>query len=261
MKLIDKLERRFSRYAIDNLTKYLIVGQVMCMAAAMLQPAIAQKLQLIPNKVLGGELWRVFTFMIAMRSPQGSFDLLMSVFYFWIFWLMGNALNREWGAFRFNLYVLIGLILTFAAAWTAPNQITDSRFVYTSIFLAFAYLYPDFEILMFLIIPVKMRWIALLMWLAGVVLFLNGSWPEKCMLLASVANFTIFFGPEIVRNLARKKRRMAMDSEAAVQREKAFHECTRCGATDKTHVGMEFRYVPDNGSTQCVCMGCLEVDQ
>lgn len=261
MKFIDRLEKRYRRFTFEHLTKKLMVGQIVCCIAAMLQPQLVQRLALVPSAVLEGEVWRVITFAIVLDPPTGAVSALFLFFYFWLFWIMGNALENEWGKFRYNLYVLIALVLTFAAAWITPNQPTNSSYVYMSIFLAFAYLYPDFEILMFLIIPVKMKWLALITWLFLAVGFVVGDLPAKCMILAGITNFGVFFGPEIVMKLVRKKRRMAMDAEAAIEAQQPFHTCEQCGATDRTHPDREFRYVPLDGQTRCVCLDCLGASQ
>lgn len=259
--LLDKLERRFRRYAIHNLTAYLLVGQAICVVAAIAQPGVIEKMVLIPSKVLQGEVWRIISFAIAMPAPSTFFGMIFLFFYFYLFYLMGRALEQHWGAFRYNVYIFLGLVLTFAAAWLTPTQPTASIYVYTTIFLAFAYLYPDFTILLFMILPVKIKWLALLTWLMYGVMLLGGDWTQRAMIVAGVANFLVFFGPEIVGRVVRAERRRSQETEAIREAEKPFHTCSVCGITDKIAPERQFRYDKRDGETVCICESCLEQEQ
>ncbi len=259
--LLDKLERRFRRFAIHNLTTYLLVGQAICVVGAIAQPAVVEKLVLIPAKVLEGEVWRIITFAIAMAAPSSFIGIVFLFFYFYLFFLMGRALEENWGAFRYNVYIFLGLILTFAAAWLTPTQATTSIIVYSTIFLAFAQLYPDFTILLFFILPVKIKWLALLTWIMYAVTLLNGDWTQRAMILAGVTNFLVFFGPELVGRAVRAERRRSTVAESKREAEQPFHTCTVCGITDKVAPDRQFRYDKRGDETVCICESCLEQEQ
>jgi hypothetical protein len=260
--LLDKLERRFSRYAIHNLTAYLLVGQGIMLFGAIAQPAMFEKLLLIPAKVLDGEVWRIITFAVAMAPPGSFIGMVFLFFYFYLFYLMGRALEEHWGAFRYNVYIFLGLILTFAAAWLTPTQPTTSIIVYTTIFLAFAYLYPDFTILLFFILPVKIKWLALITWLLYAVSFLQSdTWSARIAILAGVTNYLVFFGPQIVTRMVRAERRRAQDADTRREAAQPFHVCSVCGVTDKIDPDRQFRYDKRGDETVCICESCMEQQQ
>ena len=48
MKMINKLERKFGRYAIKNLSLYLILGYVIGYLLLMFAPQVLSKLILVP---------------------------------------------------------------------------------------------------------------------------------------------------------------------------------------------------------------------
>ncbi len=254
MKLLDRLERRFSRYAISNLTKYLIFGQGIIYLAMTAQPNLVESLRLIPSKVLAGEVWRLITFPVMPAVIHPIWFILAM----WVFYIVGSAIEQHWGDYRYNVYLLILYIATVAAAFVTPNPLTTNPYFGTSVFVAFAYLFPDFTFLLFFIFPVKVKWLAVLAWIMFAYAFIGGDLATRMVVAASVANFFIFFGPEIVSKLVRKRRRMAVDAETAVEREQAFHTCAGCGATDKTHPSIEFRYLPTTEGTQCMCENCMD---
>ena len=82
---------------------------------------------------------------------------IFAFFAWYLFYLMGNALEGHWGAFRYNLFLLIGYLVTVAVAFLYPYAAATNIFIGGSVFLAFAYLYPDFQLYIFFIIPVRLN--------------------------------------------------------------------------------------------------------
>src|SRR4029077_2272748 len=115
----------------------------------------------VPEAVGWGEWWRLVSFLFT--PPSGN--PLLAIFALYFLWFMGGALEAQWGAFRYNVYVLIGYAMTVAAAFAFPYGAATNGYITGSIFLAFAYLFPDFQILLFFILPVKVKWLALITWL------------------------------------------------------------------------------------------------
>jgi len=258
MKLIDRLEKRFRRYAIHNLTAVLLGGQFLSIIASIANRDLYGKLVLIPQKVMEGEVWRLFTFIFAYTVSNEPFSFFFTFFYFMFFWMMGNALDYQWGSFRYNVFIFIGVTLTAGAAWVSPNSPTTCTYVYTSIFLAFAYLYPNYQILFMFLFPVKVKWLALLTWFFYLYWLIDGDTDTatRYMVAAGAANFIVFFGPEIFMRLIRGHRHRVRSTEAAIEAEQPFHVCAICGATDRTHHDREFRYMPTDQGTQCICDQC-----
>jgi hypothetical protein len=166
---------------------------------------------------------------------------------------MGNALEHSWGTFRFNLFLLLGATLTIAAAFVTPRYAATNAFIAGSVFLAFAYLHPDFELSLFFILPVKIKWLALITWVLYGVSFVRGDLPTRLQILASVGNFLIFFGRDMVQSLRHRKRVQERQAERAAEAEQPRHVCYVCGKTDRTDPDLDFRYCSKCAGDQCYC--------
>ena len=252
MSLLDKLERRFGRFAVSNMTVGLIVLQVivfgMNFASQAGDGAAAaavgiEALLLVPDKVLEGEVWRLLTFL----AVPPTMNLLFALFGWYLFYLMGTALEQIWGMFRYNVFLLIGYLATVGAAFVLPAFPASNVYLLGSVFLAFAAVNPNFVLHIFLILPVKIKWLAMLTWIGYGWTVLVGDWHVKLLVLASVLNFLLFFGREILYRIRGGRRHMAGQVTRMTKKEPAyFHKCTVCGITDRSHRDMEFRY----------CSGC-----
>src|SRR5512147_822148 len=206
MSLIDKLDRKFRRYAVPNVTLYLIIGQVLFFLFVLSGRFILDRVVLVPALVLAGEWWRLVTFLFIppLTNPIFAF------FAWYLFYLMGNALEGHWGAFRYNLFLLTGYIVTVAVTFLFPFSAATNIFIGGSVFLAFAYLYPDFQLYIFFILPVKIRWLAIITWIGYAYELLAGSWSIRLLVLASIANFFLFFGKDIFWRMKTGSRRMTV---------------------------------------------------
>ncbi len=253
--MLDQLERRFGRLAIPNLSLWIVVGQVFVLLAALMGRLDLRDFVFVAAAARAGEWWRLITF-IFFPPPPGMFGYLFVAFSWYMFYLMGNALEHYWGEFRYNLFLFIGYALTIGAAFLAPFSATTNLFIAGSVFLAFAYLNPDFEIALFLILPIKIKWIAMVTWVGVAVTLVLGSWAIRWQALASVANFLLFFSRDIVhtmrfrqRTMQQRVQRMAEDRAGP----QARHTCHVCGKTDLTNPEMDFRYCSKCAGDQCYC--------
>jgi hypothetical protein len=256
--LLNKLERVFGRFALHNISLYLVAGQVAVFLCGLLRSLSIGPLLLVPVLVVHGQWWRVLTFLLVPPAAGGPglFGFVFIAFFWWLFYLMGSALEDYWGAFRFNLFLLIGWALTVGAAFVTPLEPATNLFVAGSVFLAFAYLNPDFELVLFFILPVKIKWLALLSWVGCAVMFVLGPWGTRCQVAAAVGNFLLFFGRDIFLSARLHRRRMAGAAKTfARSREEpeARHCCRICGKTDLTHPQLDFRYCSKCAGEQCYC--------
>jgi hypothetical protein len=243
MNLLDTLERKFRRYAIPNLTLSLIIGQVIFFVFHMTGKFLLERVELVPELVLTGEWWRLLTFLFIppLTNP------LFAFFAWYMFYLMGTALEGHWGDFRYNLFLLIGYVVTVAVSFLFPLYTATNIFIGGSVFLAFAFLYPDFQILIFFILPVKMKWLAILTWIGYAYQIITGSWSTRLLVLASISNFLLFFGRDILWRMKSGNRQMVTKAREISGKREAFHRCTVCGITEQSHPSMEFRYCPECG--------------
>jgi len=243
MGLIDLLDKKLRRYAVHNITLYLILGQVLFFVFALSGRFILERVLLVPDRVLAGEWWRLITFLFIPPATNPIF----AFFAWYLFYLMGSALEGHWGAFRYDLFLLIGYIVTVAVTFLFPFSAATNIFIGGSVFLAFAFLYPDFQLYILFIIPVKIKWLALLTWIGYAYELITGSWYTRLLVLASISNLLLFFGRDILWRMKTGKRAMATQARQFSGKRDAFHTCAACGITDLSHPQMEFRYCSDCG--------------
>jgi len=257
MSLFNKLERALGRFAIPGLSLYLVMAQVGCWALVQFDRLNPERIALMPAAVRAGEIWRLATFLfLPPRFGSGALDVVFLAFAWYLFFLMGSALEGYWGAFRYNLFIGLGWLLTAAGAWLTPFSYATNLFLAGSVFLAFAFLNPDFEMLIFFILPVKIKWLALITWIGYGYKLAVGSWPTRFMVLASIGNLLVFFAGDIVQRIRTGRRRMSHQAKvfaAAPDEKEPRHRCHVCGKTDLTDPLLDFRYCSKCAGDQCYC--------
>lgn len=248
MGLLNRLERIFGRLAIPNISLYLVIGQVLFWSVAFLGFFDLERIALLPAAVRQGEAWRLFSFLLL---PPNAHPVFIA-FAWYMFYMMGSSLEGYWGVFRYNLFLLVGWGLTVGVAFLFPGSYATNLFLAGSVFLAFAFLNPDFELLIFFILPVKIKWLALIQWIFYGYALIVGTWPIRLSVLASVGNFLVFFSGEIVQRIKGGRRRMEYQAKQAAVRDndEPRHRCVVCGKTDRTHPHEDFRYGDDD---RCYC--------
>ena len=158
MNLLNNLERKFRRFALPNVTVYLVAGQVFFYLAWYVLGFDLETIELIPSKVFEGEVWRIVTF--AFTPPL--INLVFAFFAWYLFYLMGTSLEHFWGTARYNIYLLISYVASVAVSFIIPGAAATNAYIYGSVFLAFAFLNPNFQLYILLIFPVKIKWLALI---------------------------------------------------------------------------------------------------
>ncbi len=257
MGLIFRLEQKYHRLAIPNITAYWIAGQVLFFLLIASDIAGYGDIVLVPQAVRNGEFWRVLTFMFA---PKWT-GILWAIIGWYVLYLIGTALENTWGAFRYNLYLLISFLATVAVAgityFISPNAAFGNIYIQGVVFLAFAFLYPEFQFLLFFVVPVKVKYLAYMTWVVYAYSFVAGNWAVRGMIAAATLSFFVFFGAEVYFRLRRLWRSIgyAVTHEPRSSSEKTFfHRCVICGITDKSHPDSEFRYCSKCLESPCYCM-------
>lgn len=198
---LDKLERSFGEWAPPTPSLYLVGMNAAVWVLTLLKPEFPLRLALDPELVMSGEVWRLLTFLFI---PPDLAPMWM-VFWLLMFYSFANALEGEWGEFKFAVYYAVGAAATVAAS-AALGTGLSSLPLNTSLFLAFARLFPEVELYIFFVLPVKVRWLAWVAWGVFGLNFLMGSWVTRLALLAGVANWALFFGREALEDLKRLRR-------------------------------------------------------
>lgn len=192
-KKLYKLEYKYGRFAVHNLMIYicatmLAVYLLQYVAGVPVVPYIA----LSRDALLRGQIWRLITF-IFVPPASSPFWLLISLYFYYF---IGNSLEQYWGAFKFNLYYLAGILFAIAAALLSGYG--NVEYLNLSLFLAFAQLFPDTEFMIFFVLPVKAKYLAYIDWAFFGIQLLFGSFSTKIAVLFAVGNFMLFFGRDFI---------------------------------------------------------------
>lgn len=249
MNWLDKLERKIGKFYIPNLMLKVIALNVLIYGITFFiigDNSYILKLVMSPNEVMKGEVWRIVTFVFI---PPLSGNLLIVILSLYFNYIAGVTLENEWGEFKFNIYFFFGMVSTIIVSFLTSQQATGT-FVMLSIFLAFTKLAPDFTVLLFFILPVKMKWLGYLAWAQIIVtvgsFLFNGNITGAIISLVPILNYIIFFGKSNYReskmrassSIRMKKYKKSIQSVKKEYR----HKCTVCGITDQDDPNMLFRY-------------------
>ncbi len=264
MDFLDKLSRKYGKYAIRDLMKYIIIGNgVIFLLEMITRISISSLLSFNLAAVLHGQIWRLVTFVFI----PDSHSIIFLFFMLYLYYSIGAALEDAWGTFKFNVYYFSGALFTvigssIVSLITGYNISASAYYINLSLFLAYATLFPNVEFLMFYILPVKVKYLALLDVALLAYQFIMPGLGQKILIVVSLLNFLIFFGKSIKgakptatqKNFRKQKRELQKGDPIRV----AFHKCTVCGKTELTDPDMEFRYCSSCNGNYEYCMDHLK---
>ena len=251
---LDKMERRFGRYAIRNLTMYLLAGYAIGYLLSFMMPQLLNYFTLEPALILKGQVWRLLSWVIIPPNDNIIFVIFMMLLYY----SLGNTLESYWGAFRYNVYIFSGILFTVIGAFivngliggiTGFGSLYSTYYINMSIFLACASIMPDYQLLLYGIIPIKMKWLAILDVVLLAVDAVQGGLIIRIVIIASLLNFIIFFfcnrnlrGHSPKQAARRKKFQKQISRPQNQYAGGAKHRCVVCGRTELDDPTLEFRY-------------------
>ena len=251
---LDKMERRFGRYAIRNLTMYLLAGYAIGYLLSFTMPQLLTYFTLEPALILKGQVWRLLSWVI---SPPND-NIIFVIFMMLLYYSLGNTLESYWGAFRYNVYIFSGILFTVIGAFivngliggiTGFGSLYSTYYINMSIFLACASIMPDYQLLLYGIIPIKMKWLAVLDVVLLAVDAVQGGLIIRIVIIASLLNFIIFFfcnrnlrGHSPKQAARRKKFQKQISRPQNQYAGGAKHRCAVCGRTELDNPTLEFRY-------------------
>ncbi len=248
MNFLDKLQRKFGKYAISNIITYLLYISVVFFALMLISPGAFNYLYLDFNKVFSGEVWRIITFIFLAIVPSGNIimDILYAVIGFMFMQYIGGSLESIWGAFKTNVYIFISIFLALIISLLFRIPILGSFFIFDSLFLAFAYEFPNNEIRMYFLIPIKIKYLAYIRVAFMVYTLIVGSVANKMMILLTVMAFLIFYSGEIVYRIKNRSvstiKKASYQKKTTIAKKDTMHKCEICKITEKDDPNMEFRY-------------------
>lgn len=187
---IDRLERKLGFAAIPGIPGFLAGMTAAVGILALVKPDFAEILTLAPDSLLTGQWWRAITFLIV--PPFGNLLWLG----LWLLFLYSclSALETAWSDFKLTLFLAIGLLATVAGALITRVGYDDS-YIILAAFLAFARLLPDRELYVMFVLPVKMRWLAVIAGLWTALGFVLGATATRVEIIAGLLPYFAFFGP------------------------------------------------------------------
>lgn len=195
---LNKLERKYGRFGIPNLTNILVAGQILVFAIELfIDRTITAWVGLNRFFLLQGQIWRAITFVFIPFSGGSILSVVLGIYFTWF---VGTALEKEWGDFRYTLYFLLGMVGTVLACLL--TGVTASTYCLSlSLLLAFAMLYPEVQLLLFFFIPIRVKYFGVFAAVLWVFSFLGASLPGKLDYLLSMLNVWLFFAPMAYRSL------------------------------------------------------------
>lgn len=265
------LRRKLEKYAIPNLTLYLIICYGIGYLMQYLVPAGYQYLMLDPFLVLKGQVWRLVTWILIPPDSSNIFFVLITLY---LYYSLGGLLERIWGTYKYNVYLFSGLLFTILGAFALcgysvlmgaqPTMYTglyllnngsavyfgqfSTYYINMSIFLACAASIPDVQVLLMFLFPIKVKWLGIVY---GIILLVNciqGGIATWIVVIFSLLNFLVFF--------LRSKGKMHL-SVGQIRRQQEFHQkmrsagqtkgitrhkCAVCGRTELDGDDLEFRF-------------------
>lgn len=252
--MFERLERKFGKYAIKNLMKYIIILYALGFILAQFAPEVYYYyLCLDAAQILRGQVWRIFTFLIC--SPNDSWFFI--IFSLLLYYMLGSTLERAWGAFKFNVYyftgvlgiVLASIIVYLITDLSGLSFYMDTYYINMSLFLAFATIAPDTKLMLYFILPIKIKWLAYLDAAILLYSFVVGTLATRVSIGVSLLNFLIYFLLFMRGRISPKQVQRKMAYKSAVHRSQrptdihgAHHKCAVCGRTELDNDTLEFRY-------------------
>lgn len=254
MNLLNKMERKFGRYAIPHLTQYIIITYVVGYVLMFAAKNVLGYLMLEPYYILHGQVWRLVSWLLI---PPGGFDIFTIIMLFF-YYSIGTTLERTWGAFRYNLYIFGGILLTIIGSFVLYfilgggtvfalyGEYFSTYYISMSIFLGFALTYPNQQVMLYFIIPIKIKWLAYLDVLLLIYSMIQSTWIGRAMIICSLLNVIVYF--LMTRNLKRvspkeiHRKRTYTKAVHKSQMKVTKHKCAVCNRTDEDGNNLEFRF-------------------
>ena len=247
-------------FGIPNLMRYITAANVAIWVLGAINRSFLGVLTFDPALILHGQIWRLVSFIFYPPSMG-----LLAFLAFWVYYWIGSTLEAQWGTGQFTIYYFSGVILTVLYGFiiyfiTGRSVNLGSEYIYLSMFFSFAVLYPDMQVLFMYIIPIKIKYLAIVDAVFFAYSVIANSFPVNLLPLVALINFFIFCGGELFASLPRRPSKNTVNfrqESARIRREQKdklyTHKCAVCGRTDVDHPELEFRYCSKCQGYHCFC--------
>ncbi len=242
-------KKQFQKIKVPHLTAYIVVWQILVLFLSTFEIIQPYSLPYNIRHVLNGEIWRLFTFVV---DPNVSLFLFIIFAYFMYFF--GQATENAMGSSKFTWYILINYISLVFAGIIFPNVYLFYS-IYTSIFIAFAFIHPNYVIHLYAILPIKAKYIGFFSWLYILYnIVIDDRLDAKLQFGIIATSFFIFFGKSLYYKIKYKQRKITNEKVFQMAKTQARHKCSVCNRTNITDPEMQFKYsVTANNETICFC--------
>lgn len=270
----DKMEKKLSRFAIPNIVFYLVAMYAVGYVVQLFRPEALMYLTLEPYYIMQGQVWRLITWMMIPPEYNLFFALIMIYFYCSI----GHSLEQVWGTYRLNVYMFSGLFFTLLGSFglyailgagsLGSGFLFSTSYINMSLFLAYAATFPDMQVFLFFLLPIKVKYLGIIYAILLIVSCIQGGPIIWVVIGSSLLNFVVFFmtsrkkvrlSTEQLRQRIKYKRAAAQSSAMYGDAKSASrssgrtdnsnmrpkitkHKCAVCGRTDESHPDLEFRF-------------------
>lgn len=262
---MSKFERKFGKYAIKNLSLMLIMCYAVGYLISLVNPEFLYYLTLNPYEIVHGQIWRILTWVIIPPESSNLFFVLIMLYFYYS---LGSSLERTWGTYRYNVYIFSGMLFTVVGSFLlmgysylfnselialmgeeffflTMSVYFSTYYVNMSIFLAFAATFPEVQVLLMFIIPIKVKWLGILYGVLLAAEFIQGNVFSRFAMAASLLNFVVFWltsRGRIHMSPKQVKRRQEFKREVRRSSGVTKHKCAICGRTEQDSPDLEFRF-------------------
>lgn len=250
MKITNFIEKHCKWLQIKNLPVFLAFGYIVFYVLILSQTVQVYTVDLYGYGVLENkEYWRLFTFFFITLEPPLFFAFLV-----YIQWFFGMELENIFGPTKFTLFFLLHFLIAISLSFLLPEVRLNETFM-TTVFLAFAFIYPDYLLMPFFLFRIKIKWLAMIEVLR-LSFYLVDSEFSATMVAMNLTIFLpifLFFGKDIYNKIKYKTRKTIITAHKQIAAKKHHHQCLVCDSTDITNPNKEFRYIEVNGQLKCYC--------
>lgn len=275
MTFIDKLEKKFGRFAVKNLTIYILIAYGIGYLTSLVNPMFYDYLVMNPQLVFKGQVWRIFTWICTKPQELNIFIIFMFLFFYWV----GTNLENVWGRFRYNLFIFSGclfmvigsLVIYGITYYVGPckgigiSLPISTYYINLTSFLAFATIFGEVQVYFMMVLPVKVKWLAILdLLIIGYDMIAIGAtaknllgadyggvvsefvWCYRIYIALSLLNYLLFYvllkKGRRLSPVARKTRKEFKTKVSKIRPVNNIHQCEICKRTSETDPELIFRY-------------------
>lgn len=259
MRLVDRFLYKHPRFGIPGLAKYIAVGSGAAWVIGLVNSVLYAYLSFSAAAVMHGQVWRLVSFLFVPYDTSWL-GFISILFYYWI----GSTLERYWGSGKFTVYILVNMLLTILCGFILHvlgySISMTATYLYLAMFFAFAVYFPDMQVLFMMILPIKMKYLAILDAVLFALAIVRNPFPLNLVPAVAILGFLLFCGGELFSRLPKRASAQTVnfrrESERIrrEQREQLYHhKCAVCGRTDTEYPELEFRYCSRCAGYHCFC--------